>query len=169
MPGGTVMIVLPTLTATTTAMPSPTATPIAVKTVDPGAFTPTPTRTVTPSGAFSVTGITPFCNAAYSGVLEVYVREADGEGVPGVEVEVTWPGGRDRFFTGLKPDEDPGYADFRMEAGVSYQVALPGRSVPSRELEVQPCTPRGDFTADDDEQDDERADVLSGYAVIFER
>jgi hypothetical protein len=47
-----------------------------------------------------------------------------GEGVSGVEILITWSGGRDRFFTGFKPEIDPGYADFQMEPGQLYQIEL---------------------------------------------
>lgn len=35
-----------------------------------------------------------------------------------------WSGGSDSFFTGFKPEIDPGYADFQMEPGELYQVKL---------------------------------------------
>jgi hypothetical protein len=56
------------------------------------------------------------------GLLRVYVRDRVGEGVSGVELSITWSGGRDRFFTGFKPEIDPGYADFQMEPGQLYQI-----------------------------------------------
>jgi hypothetical protein len=37
---------------------------------------------------------------------------------------VSWPGGRDKLFTGFKPAVDPGYADFAMRAGETYRVEL---------------------------------------------
>jgi hypothetical protein len=43
-----------------------------------------------------------------------------------VEIEVSWPGGQDRFFTGFKPDIDPGYADFAVEPDEIYQIELIG-------------------------------------------
>jgi hypothetical protein len=57
-------------------------------------------------------------------LLRIYVRDRLGEGVPGVEITVTWPGGRDTFFTGFKPEVDPGYADFQMEEGQRYVIEL---------------------------------------------
>lgn len=44
--------------------------------------------------------------------------------MPGVQILVNWPSGEDRFFTGFKPEVDPGYADFEMEPGEVYQVDL---------------------------------------------
>jgi hypothetical protein len=37
---------------------------------------------------------------------------------------VNWPGGDDSFFTGFKPEADPGYADFEMKSDEVYQVEL---------------------------------------------
>lgn len=156
-PPGTVMIVVPTETPTRTPTPTQTPTPLPTDTPDPARITPTVTRTPTPAGSFEVVSASAFCNARFSGVIEVYVRERDGTGIPGVEVQVTWAGGSDRFFTGLLPDEDPGYANFVMEEGRTYRVQLPGRSSPSRELTTQVCDTEGEEA------------VLSGYAVVFQR
>jgi len=41
-----------------------------------------------------------------------------------VQITVTWSGGQDTFFTGFKPEIDPGYADFQMEPGQQYQIEL---------------------------------------------
>ncbi len=58
------------------------------------------------------------------GLLRIYIRDRLEVGVPGVEILVTWSGGKDNFFTGFKPEIDPGYADFQMEADELYQVEL---------------------------------------------
>ena len=47
-----------------------------------------------------------------------------GQPVPGVEAIVTWQGGEDHFFTGLKPQIDLGYADFTMEPDGIYNLRL---------------------------------------------
>jgi hypothetical protein len=59
------------------------------------------------------------------GLLRVYVRDRLGIGAPGVAINVSWSGGQDTFFTGFKPDIDPGYADFKMEPGQRYELTLP--------------------------------------------
>jgi hypothetical protein len=164
-PAGATMGALPTpVPSVTPTFPGVTATviPSLTRDVDLGFITPTITRTPTPVGAFAVVSVAPFCNPRFSGVIEVYVWQSDGTGIPGVEVLVTWPGGEDRFFTGLQPGEDPGFANFTMEEGEAYRVELPERSNPSRELAARPCTPR-EALAEDEE------DVITGYAVTFER
>ncbi|MBZ0275650.1 MAG: hypothetical protein K8I60_05880, partial [Anaerolineae bacterium] len=80
------------------------------------------------------------CSTALSGLIEVFVQDFNGDGVPGIEVRVRWNDGEDRFFTGLKPERGPAYADFQMEADKGYTVELPGRSDPSQQLIARPCT-----------------------------
>jgi hypothetical protein len=74
-------------------------------------------------------------------VIQVIAEDAAGGPVPGLEVFVTWDGGLDHFFTGLKPELGLGYADFVMTPGVDYTVHLaesPAASAPG--LAVTDCT-----------------------------
>ena len=57
-------------------------------------------------------------------LLQVQVYDGTGEPVPGVEVILSWDGGENRFFTGLKPEINPGYADYQMTPGVMYTLRL---------------------------------------------
>lgn len=143
-----------------TPVPRPTATlaratatfpPVASKTPtpEPGlTFTPATALSVVqtssgPARRFSIVRYEPFCNVRASGIIEVSVTEPNGTtGVRGIQVQVAWPGGQDRFFTGLKPDRDDGFADFNMAADVVYTVTLPGQSDVSNELSAQACSDR---------------------------
>jgi hypothetical protein len=109
----------PTSTATTTATPTRTYTPTPSR-------TPSPTKTPTPgpNSPFGVAQSVALCDNSNEGLLRIYVRDRLGAGVPGVEIKVSWAGGTDRFFTGFKPEIDPGYADFNMERGELYRVEL---------------------------------------------
>lgn len=89
-------------------------------------FTPRPTPTPGPNAPFGLAQSTALCDNSANGILRVYVRDRQNEGVPGVEVLVSWPGGQDRFYTGFKSNIDAGYADFQMDADEVYQVELPG-------------------------------------------
>ena len=42
----------------------------------------------------------------------------------GVEIVVTWDGGKEQFFTGLKPELGNGYADYMMTPDATYTVQL---------------------------------------------
>lgn len=115
-----------TLTPTPTPQP-PTPTPTqVVRATSTPTVTPTPRRTPTAASAevFGVVQSTALCDPTSNGLLRVYVRDGTGKGVPGVQILVNWPGGEDRFFSGFKPEADPGYADFEMEPGEIYQVEL---------------------------------------------
>jgi len=110
-----------TATPTQTPIPTPTRTPTATRTP-----TPRPTPTPGPDSPFGVAQSVVLCqeNATNGGLLRIYVRDRLAVGVPGVEIKVTWAGGQDTFFTGFKPEIDPGYADFQMEPGQRYQIEL---------------------------------------------
>ena len=76
-----------------------------------------------PDSPFGVAQSVALCDdGSKGGLLRVYIRDRLGQGVSGVELSITWSGGRDRFFTGFKPEIDPGYADFQMEPGQLYQI-----------------------------------------------
>jgi hypothetical protein len=126
----------PVPTPTSTFRPTPTPTQTATQTpTDIATRTPTPTQTATPTQTPTLGPDSPFgvaqsvvlCDdTTNGGLLRVYVRDRLGAGVPGIEVKITWSGGQDSFFTGFKPEIDPGYADFQMEQGQRYQVELVG-------------------------------------------
>ena len=44
--------------------------------------------------------------------------------MPGVEILITWEGGAENFFTGLKPELGNGYADYLMTPDITYTVQL---------------------------------------------
>jgi hypothetical protein len=116
----------PTLTPTPTP-PPPTPTPTRVVRATPtptATATPGRTPTAQPAEMFAVVQSTALCDPTTDGLLRVYVRDETGQGVPGVQILVNWPGGEDRFFTGFKPEADAGYADFEMEPDEVYQVEL---------------------------------------------
>jgi hypothetical protein len=54
----------------------------------------------------------------------VWVQDAAGNGLAGVEIVASWSTGQDRFFTGLRPEQGPGYADLAMAPQVDYEVAV---------------------------------------------
>jgi hypothetical protein len=118
----------PTPEATKTPQPSPTDLPVVVPT--------TLTPTALPPGSY-VAGTAQLlgCAPDRPGLLEVRVFDRNGEGVPGIPVQVTWSGSEKQvFFTGLKPGKSPGYADFEMEPGRSYSVSL--LSAPESEVVI---------------------------------
>jgi hypothetical protein len=76
-------------------------------------------------------------------VLQIYVQDVEGQGLPNVEVQVSWEGGWNHFFTGLKPEIDSGYADFQMSPGQVYDVVVWGTQVGDISTEGCPSGPAG--------------------------
>jgi hypothetical protein len=107
--------------APTPSLEAPTAMPTA-----PGA-SPTPVPTATPAPTFGLTEQTTVCaEPGQPGRIAVRVQDVEGNGLPGIELVVSWLTGQDRFFTGLRPGQGAGYADFEMLPKVEYDVALAG-------------------------------------------
>jgi hypothetical protein len=122
--------ITPTVTLTPTLGPSstPTRTPRATNTPQP-TRTPLPTRTPTPTLAppFVLDNQIQVCNPNLDEAqIQVFINNAAGQGVAGVEIFVTWDGGQESFFTGLKPEIDIGYADYVMTPGVDYTLQVSG-------------------------------------------
>jgi hypothetical protein len=104
-----------------TDTPPPFESPIVLES------TPRPTRTPIPTtGApFTLTAQETICDTNLpDGLLQVVVLNANRRQMPGVEIRITWDGGSDRFFTGLKPELGNGYADFIMTPNVVYSLQL---------------------------------------------
>jgi hypothetical protein len=129
----------PTVTPTVTQTPTPTSTPR--PTVTPYLL-PTHPPTLTPPGAFGFSGKRLICDANFKQpLIQVLTLGADGEPVAGVEVLVTWTGGSDHFFTGLKPELGLGYGDFAMNPEVDYTVALASNpSMAVAGITIETCT-----------------------------
>ena len=86
---------------------------------------PTPAPTITPAPSYRLIEQTAICaEPDRLGRIAVQVHDATGNGLAGVEIVVTWSTGQDRFFTGLRPEQGMGYADFDMEPHIEYDVAL---------------------------------------------
>jgi hypothetical protein len=80
------------------------------------------------------------CDNTNGGLLRIYVRDRLGVGLPGAEIRISWPGGQDSFFTGFKPEIDPGYADFQVEPNELYRIELIALEIagPAPEINIDP-------------------------------
>jgi len=106
------------------AGPSPVPAQAPTAGTGPGP-SPSPPPTVTPAPTFLLAEQVELCAAAgQPGRILVRVRDAGGQEMPGVQVLVSWASGQDRFWTGLRPEQGPGYADFQMAPGTGYDVSL---------------------------------------------
>lgn len=140
----------PTSTPTNTpgAQITSTAPPTSTQAVNTPAptLTPLPTRTPTPtvSAPFVLKQEAALvCNPGLTEpLIMVEAYDISGNPIPGVQVIVRWPGGEDRFFTGLKPDLGMGYADFNMAPDVPYTVSLAEGGQPASGLTAMECETR---------------------------
>lgn len=129
----------------TTPAPSPS----------PGATPPPPIPTATPTpflsplpipSPYRVISQTLICTGTVP-QLQVVVQAVSQEDpseeptpLPGVVLWLTWPGGADRAITGLRPQIDPGYADFTLQPEVPYALSVGALDAPIlSNLTVQPC------------------------------
>jgi hypothetical protein len=111
---------LPTRIPTITRTSIPTNTPMPT-------FTPRPTATPIRilDAPFVLKEKKEICDGSIPpGLLQVYITGADGNPLPGVRVVVTWEGGEDVFYTGLKPEMGAGYGDYLMAEQVSYRLKV---------------------------------------------
>jgi hypothetical protein len=89
--------------------------------------TPRPTRTSTPvlGEPFALSGQETICDANFpDGLLQVLVLNSNRRQLAGAEIVITWDGGKEQFFTGLKPELGNGYADYIMTPEVTYTIQL---------------------------------------------
>lgn len=132
-------------TPTPAIVTTPTNTPLPI-TTPTGTPIPTPTGTVTrpatptPQPNYRLTEQTRLCDETEAITqIEVIVLDAFLNDLPGIEVEVSWQNGSDRFFTGFKPENGRGYADFEMSPDISYTVYLPDGSPEVSGLRIEEC------------------------------
>jgi hypothetical protein len=85
----------------------------------------TPASSPTPAPSFRLIEQTALCaQPGQPGRIAVWVQDVAGNGLAGVEIVASWSTGQDRFFTGLRPEQGPGYADLEMAPQVEYEVAV---------------------------------------------
>jgi hypothetical protein len=102
-----------------------TTTPTIVPSAQAGDSPTLEPVTPTPGPAFRLVEQTSVCaEPGKAGQIAVWVRDDKGDQMPGIEIVVSWPQGQDRFFTGLRPEQGAGYANFEMKPGIEYEVAL---------------------------------------------
>jgi hypothetical protein len=104
-----------------TDTPQPFESPVVI------APTPRPTQTAIPTAGapFALTSQETLCDTNLpDGLLQVVVMSSSRRQMPGMEIRITWGGGSESFFTGLKPELGNGYADFIMTPNTIYALQL---------------------------------------------
>lgn len=138
---------LPASTSEVPAQLTETAPVIETQTTSVAA-TPRPTRTFIPTAGapFALTAQESVCDPNLpDGLLQVLVFNSNRRQMPGIEILITWEGGAENFFTGLKPELGNGYADYIMSADVTYTLQLKSGSDIASGLTTPTCqTPSGE-------------------------
>lgn len=109
----------------------PSSTPTLIPSIT-SAINPTPSLTVVPAQTNTSTPVPNynlinteyFCDSEKPGVLEVNVLDSSKQGIPGVELIMTWAEGEEHFFTGLKPELGNGFADYKMTQDIDYALTI---------------------------------------------
>jgi hypothetical protein len=137
--------------ATSTPGPSPTSRPTAT-------FKPTWTATPTQGAPFALLTREEVCDPGLQpGMLMVEVRNKKRQPIPGLELIISWSGGEERFFTGLKPEISDGYADFQMQRDMTYTLRLALGSENVSGLSAPVCT------------DPEGKEYTGGFRLVFQQ
>jgi hypothetical protein len=137
----------PTSTPQQIATSGPGATPILDETPTPlptpiFTATPRPTRTPTntPGAPYNLAQQATFCEPSQPALLQIYLVNSAEKPAPGEELVITWFGGEEHIFTGLKPELGRGYADFVMSAGVEYALSVSSGATRVTGLSAPSCT-----------------------------
>lgn len=120
---------------TGTDTPSPSPAPIATL-----AAHPRPSLTATPGLAFKLLLQTSQCEPSQPGLLQIYLSDTKSKPVAGVELVITWFGGEEHFFSGLKSEISPGYADYGLSENVEYDLSLSPAGTRVTGLRASTCT-----------------------------
>lgn len=121
---------------------SPTPTEAATATLAFDTATPRPTRTPIPTASipFQLVSQAEVCNPNLTdGLLQISVLDSHRHQMPGVEISISWSGGEESFFTGMKPEIADGYADYVMQAGVTYALRVERSGTPVSGLLAPTC------------------------------
>ena len=120
----------PTAQITNTILPVGTATP-----------RPTHTPTATIGAPFTLLSNEIVCKPNLTdGLMQISVIDSRHHQMPGVEIIITWDSGEEHFFTGLKSELQAGYADYIMQASVTYTVRIAESGTPVPNLSAPTCT-----------------------------
>lgn len=109
---------------------------------------PTQTLVPTPGKPFELGSQENVCDESLGqGLLQVIAQLTSRRQLPGIELILSWSGGEEHFFTGLKPELGNGYADFAMSPGVTYtlRAAEGGVIVPGLTPPTCPASTGGTF------------------------
>jgi hypothetical protein len=71
--------------------------------------------------------------------FQIEALDKNNQPLPGTLVIISWEGGEERIYTGMKPDQGLGYAEFIPTSGVLYSLMLEKDGIPVQDLTVAEC------------------------------
>jgi hypothetical protein len=135
-PSPTAPRAMATFTPTPPALPTVTATPLPTS---PPTFTPQPSPT--PSLRYRLLAQQQICDHTRPDpLLQIIIRDAEGNGISGEQVTVSWDGQETTLFSGFKPELGSGYSDLVIQPDISYAVSLASGSESVSGIQTSPCT-----------------------------
>jgi hypothetical protein len=73
-------------------------------------------------------------------LIELEVSDQAGQPAAGVIVIITWAGGEERFYTGLKSEKGLGYADYSLSPDFVYSLQIGESGAPLGNISAVSCT-----------------------------
>ena len=141
----------PALAVTQAAQP-PTGAPSLATPADLSSSSPTasansdlvtalpPESLASPAGPFTLLNQEKSCDQnLLAPLIQIQVTDKSDQPVSGVPVIVTWTGGVERFYTGLKPEQGLGYADYMLDPSMVYSLQVGEGSQPVTDLVAAEC------------------------------
>jgi hypothetical protein len=100
-----------------------------------------PTPSPTESPPFILQDSSPICDPTLGeSLIQIVATDGAGEGIPGIEIQISLGiDPKEIFFTGLKPELGLGYADFKAEPGLTYQLEFPESGLIVSEIKIPTC------------------------------
>jgi hypothetical protein len=138
--------------AVTQAAQTPTSSPSLATPADLVASTPAPSANTaststaplanppSPEGPFTLLDKEKKCDQNLPAPLvQIQVTDRSDRPVSGVPLIITWIGGAERFYTGLKPEQGLGYADYTLDPSIVYSLQVGESSEPLTDLAAAEC------------------------------
>jgi hypothetical protein len=73
-------------------------------------------------------------------IIQIEVSDQTGQPIPGILIIITWAGGEERFYTGLKPEKGLGYADYTLNQDFVYSLRIGESGAPLGNISPVLCS-----------------------------
>ena len=113
----------------------PSITPVGELVEPPPTLAPTPTA----PAQFVVKSRQSLCDVELMQMLQVTVLDAAGKPLPEQGITISWQGGEETFFTGLKTREGPGFADYKMAPDGLYNLRMAAGGATAQNISAPNC------------------------------